>query len=39
MGGVLWKPEDPENSHYLLEIQAKDPEDLLKIHRELMVDL
>ncbi len=30
--GVLWKPEDAESSHYLLEIQAKDPEDLLKIH-------
>ncbi len=39
MGGVLWKPEDPENNHCLLEMQAKDPEDLLKIHRELMVDL
>ncbi len=39
IGGVLWKPEDAENNHYLLEIQAKDLEDLLRIHRELMVDL
>ena len=39
MGGVLWKPEDAESSHYLLQIQAKDPEDLLKIHHKLMVDL
>ena len=32
IGGILWKPEDAENSYYLLEIQAKDLEDRLKIH-------